>query len=565
MTPLDRTRALVRRYVDLVVEHDPVEATRLGDHSRDAELPDLAPAAVDARARALRDLLREVERAEAELDGHREARGDLDLLRLRLQDELFWFDRWPQLERDPIAVIDVASSALHELLRRTDVDDATRAGFVRDAVARTRRLPRLFEQAGRLLVGAPPPHLLVAEQRLAGLQAMLEEELPARADAAGVDRLAVEDAVAVALEGVAAFGAFLRELEEAPRPDWRLGSELHRVRLGAALGADMPPETIASRAREAIARRRAELVELTGRHWEELAPGRPRPADDDRQVLEALAAIASTALEPHELLDTARSAIDEAYDFTRDAAIVDVPPADLLDVVEAPKILRGVAVAFITEPPPLEDHGRLTYYLAPAPREWSEERRRSYLREYNPSQLRSLALHEGLPGHFVQLAHAGRHPRLARRLLGSPAFAEGWAVYAERRAAEAGFGDPAYRVTHAKLELRIAANAVLDVGLHAGGLAEEEAVALLTEEALQEEAEAEGKLVRAQVTSGQLSSYFVGGAGIDDLRAEVERREGPDFDARAFHQRLLSHGTPTLATAREALRDPEAPVRRPFA
>lgn len=565
MTPLDRAAELVRRYVDVVVEHDPVQATRLGEHSRDHELPDLSVQALDRRAQSLRRLLRDVEIAAARLDGDREARGDVDLLRLRLESELFWFDEWPQLEQDPIAAIDVASSALHELLRRTDVGDAEQCAFVRSAVARTRRLPRLFEQAGQLLEGAPAPHLLVAEQRLLGLESLVRDELTARADAVGADPVAAEDAADVALEAVAAFGALLEELRDAPEPAWRLGEARHRARLRTALGADIPPDEIMDRARDALSRRRAELVELTARHWEELAPDQPRPTDERQLLAEGLGAIARTAVAPGSLLETARAAVVEAYDFTRDVGLVDVPPAELLDVVEAPAILQGVAVAFITEPPPLEERGRLTYYLAPAPEHWDEERRRSYLREYNPSQLRSLALHEGLPGHFVQLAHAGRHPRLARRLLASAAFAEGWAVYAERQAADAGFGDPAYLVTHRKLELRIAANAVIDIGLHAQDLDEGEAIRLLVEEALQEQAEAEGKIVRAQVTSGQLCSYFVGGAGVEDLRAEVQDREGDEFDARRFHQRLLSHGTPTLEVAREALADRSAEVRRPFA
>jgi uncharacterized protein (DUF885 family) len=120
-----------------------------------------------------------------------------------------------------------------------------------------------------------------------------------------------------------------------------------------------------------------------------------------------------------------------------------------------------------------------------------------------------------------------------------------------------------YRITQRKLELRIATNALLDVGLHAGDLTDEAALDLLTRSAYQGTAEAEGKVVRAKVTSGQLCSYFVGGEELGDVRAEVERAEGSSFDLRRFHQRLLSHGTPTIDIVREALHD-QAPARRPF-
>jgi len=237
-----------------------------------------------------------------------------------------------------------------------------------------------------------------------------------------------------------------------------------------------------------------------------------------------------------------------------------------------PDYLRGIAVAFITQAPPLEPDSGCTYYLSPVPEEWDDDLARSFLREYNPAQLRSLAIHEGYPGHFVQLEHASQHPRLARRLLTRPAFAEGWAVYIERVAVDVGFGDgdtshvegDDYRITQRKLELRIATNALLDVGLHAGDLGDAAALDLLAGAAFQERAEAEGKLVRAKVTSGQLCSYFVGGEELGDLRAEVEAREGADFDLRGFHQRVLSHGTPSTDIVRRALAD-GAPARRPFA
>jgi uncharacterized protein (DUF885 family) len=263
--------------------------------------------------------------------------------------------------------------------------------------------------------------------------------------------------------------------------------------------------------------------------------------------------------------------VEEARAFALASGLTDVPPAERLTVTEVPPYLQGIAVAFITQAPPLDPSTGCTYYLSPVPDSWDEGQASSFLREYNPAQLRSLAIHEGYPGHFVQLEHASRHPRLARRMLTRPAFAEGWAVYIEREALAAGFAEQGsavdrddYRMTQRKLELRIASNALLDVGLHTQHLDDEEALDLLTTTAFQERAEAEGKLTRAKVTSGQLCSYFIGGEEVGDLRSEVEQREGADFDLRRFHQRVLSHGTPTVDVVRGAL-DDDAPVHRPFA
>ena len=96
-------------------------------------------------------------------------------------------------------------------------------------------------------------------------------------------------------------------------------------------------------------------------------------------------------------------------------------------------------------------------------------------------------------------------------------------------------------------------NALIDQGLHFGELDEEAALSLLMDGAFQEKNEARGKLVRAQVTSTQLSTYFVGYQEVQGLREEVERIEGTDFSLRRFHDAFLSHGSPPVRVIREAM------------
>jgi hypothetical protein len=573
-----RAAGLVARYLDLIVAHEPVEATRLGLPDRAGELPDLAPVELTARSRDLGGLAVAVGDELASLPSgvrgaEREARGDLLLLADSIAYRRFLLDERPRLHQDPLAVLSIVAAGLHEHLRRTELDRAEQCRRLEASVQRARRVPVLLEQAGSLLTGSPAPHLDVALQRLPGLISLVREELPRRAEALGIDVSPARDAGEVAAEGLAAFGALLVELAEEPAADWRLGPEHHAVTLRSALGTAMAPGEIEDRARSWIAQLRAEMAELAAATWSRRFPGEPVPADASERIRRTLDAIAATSVPREQLVDEARTAVDEARAFALATGLTDVPPAERLTVAEVPPFLRGIAVAFISQAPPLEPEAGCTFYLAPVPDGWDDAQARSFLREYNPAQLRSLAIHEGYPGHFVQLEHASQHPRLARRLLTRPAFAEGWAVYIERVAAAAGFGDGAtssvtgddYRFTQRKLELRIATNALLDVGLHAGELTDDDALSLLTHTACQEHAEAEGKLTRAKVTSGQLCAYFVGGEEVTDLRAEVEEREGDDFDLRGFHQRLLSHGTPTVGLVADALRDDDTPVRRPFA
>jgi uncharacterized protein (DUF885 family) len=81
----------------------------------------------------------------------------------------------------------------------------------------------------------------------------------------------------------------------------------------------------------------------------------------------------------------------------------------------------------------------------------------------------------------------------------------------------------------------------------------DEAMRLMVDTGFQEEREAAGKWVRAQLTSAQLSTYFVGYQEHADLRAEVERRDGAKFDLKRYHDGVLSFGSPPVRYARALL------------
>ncbi len=421
-----------------------------------------------------------------------------------------------------------------------------------------------------LLTSSPRPHLEVALGRLQGLVGLVRDELPRRAGELGLDPVEARDAGEVATEALGAYGAFLSELGEQEPAPWRLGPDQHAQALRLALGSDMAVDEIERRARAWLAQVREEMADDAGALL--ASRGRDAPRDPTERTLAGLELVSADRVDRGELLDVAREAVRTAHRWAEEEDVVDLPPAELLSITEVPAFLQGVAVAFITAPPPLEPESGCTYYLSPVPGSWDAERATSFLSEYNRSALLNVALHEAVPGHWVQLEHAARHPRFVRRWLFSSAFAEGWAVHIERVAVQLGFGDDldgvdgaAYRLSQRKLELRLATNALLDVGLHAGDLDDAGALAMMTSEAFQQEAEASGKLVRGKVTSGQLCSYFVGGEELRELERTARERQGSAFDLHRFHQQVLSHGTPPAAVVAAALADPTGAVeRRPF-
>ena len=170
--------------------------------------------------------------------------------------------------------------------------------------------------------------------------------------------------------------------------------------------------------------------------------------------------------------------------------------------------------------------------------------------------LQNLTVHEAMPGHVLQLAHARRYAGAApgaRALSGAAPFVEGWAVYAEELMADHGYGSgaatgPRCGLQQLKMQLRMTINAILDIRVHARGMTEAEAMRADDRcAAHQEEGEAAGKWRRALLTSTQLSTYYVGYVEVADIAPRpgaAHPRPGPRPARRDARPRLAAAAPP---------------------
>ena len=354
--------------------------------------------------------------------------------------------------------------------------------------------------------------------------------------------------VDAAMAHVAGFAAWLQErLPEATRSP-RLGERLYAGALWHAMDADVSPDSLMADAQEHLALVAAQLDEAAREYLGSAADD----AGDD-VVRAALADVAARAcVDDTTVLPMMTAALDQATAFVRGYDLVTVPELDVR-VIDMPEIHRGVAVAYCDAPGPLEGAAVPTYVaVAPTPAGWDPERVASFYREYNGVQLHGLSIHEAMPGHVLQLAHAQalQSPTRVRRFGRSGVFVEGWAVYAEELMVDRGYRPDAdhrsglaLRLQQLKMQARMTINAILDIGVHAHGLPEAEALWLMRDLGFQEEGEAVGKWRRALLTSAQLPTYYAGYRAVsgivDDLR--VLHSEWTD---RQVHDLVLSHGSP---------------------
>jgi uncharacterized protein (DUF885 family) len=216
--------------------------------------------------------------------------------------------------------------------------------------------------------------------------------------------------------------------------------------------------------------------------------------------------------------------------------------------------MAGVAGASVSSPEPY-DKGGNTYFNVGSLSGWSADKAESYLREYNNYTLQILCIHEAIPGHYVQLLYANKAPSIIKSVLGNGAMVEGWAVFSEQEMMDAGFGDaaPEMRLMWYKWHLRSVCNTILDYSVHAGNMTKEQAIKMLTKEAFQQQAEADGKWKRVSVSSVQLTSYYTGYKEINSLHEEWKKKQASKYKLKQFNEKFLSYGSAPVKFIKEAM------------
>ena len=513
-----RFHALAEDAVEDLLRLDPEWATDLGDHRFDDQLTDLSEAGLAGAAATLADHRDELDSLDADELVPADA-VDAQILRAGLDRRLFGLQQLHEHTWNPLPWL--PGEAIYLLLSRDTgpVEDRLRA-----LGGRLEAVPQRLATARATLQDMPRVHVETALTQISGLISMLREQVPPLAGTAPRTFLSVEPMRTAAEDALVEHRDWLLEQLDGAHGDPRLGSSLFAAKLHLFLDADLSAEHVAATAREHLDRVTDELTEL--------AVGWVGPGDD--AIRRALDRAAAEAPDDRTIVSVARRWLTEATELVASSGVVRVPD-DPMEIEVMPELRRGVAVAYCDAPGPLEEGGITRFAISPTPAGWSPERVASFYREYNTAMMANLTVHEAMPGHMVQLAHARRYrgATRVRQVLASGSFIEGWGVHSEEIMARLGYGGVPVRLQQLKTKLRTIINALLDAGVHAGGMSEAEAIELMTGSGFQEEGEAIGKWRRVQLTSAQLSTYFVGYLEL-----------APTLAGRTRYDDVLAHGSP---------------------
>lgn len=173
-------------------------------------------------------------------------------------------------------------------------------------------------------------------------------------------------------------------------------------------------------------------------------------------------------------------------------------------------------------------------------------------------ELESLAFHEGIPGHHLQLAIAAELPDTVpeiRKYSESAAYAEGWGLYSERLADEMGlYSSPTARMGMLSADSLRACRLVVDTGIHGLGWGRQQAIDYMLANSPMTERIVRPEIDRYICSPGQASSYMIGRLEIQRMRREAEERQGASFDVGKFHSAVLDSGALPLGVLDEVVR-----------
>jgi len=550
----DEFEKIAKDYVEGQLAAHPEYATELGDHRFDDQLSDYSPEARQRqliRARQFREALQPFEDY-SQLTGANQV--DVRILRDNVDSEIFELEELKDADWNPLVYNQSLANSLYLLVAR-DFDTAEHR--IPNLRKRMEAIPFVIAQAKKNLQHPPRIHTETAIDQIGGAISLVRENLNPLLDQAPEMKKELAPLQEKTAQALADYKQWLQK-DLLPRSDgnFRLGVEKYRKKLRYALASDLSMEEIMRRAQADLKQTQTVMYETAAPLYQKYFPGASKEAiGNKKKVIKAvLDKLAEKHPDDSTVVAEGTKIAKEATDFVKQHDLVTVPGVPL-DVIVMPEFKRGVAIAYCDAAGPLEKNGKTFFAVAPTPKDWPKERRLSFFREYNDYMMRDLTVHEAMPGHYLQLAHANEFhaPTMVRAIFQSGTFVEGWAVYCEQIMAETGYGGPEVKMQQLKMRLRAICNSILDQSIHAGKMDEKQAMDLMLNEAFQEKGEAALKWNRARLTSAQLSTYFVGVTEHLDLRERAKAKAGANFNLKKYNDTVISFGSPPVKYVRELM------------
>jgi uncharacterized protein (DUF885 family) len=516
---------------DMVLEEiwrfHPVSATYVGIHQYDTLLPDYSQDRIEQMLRRYKELdqmLMEIDTLTLTQD----QLIDYHLLRVNIADEVFTIEKVRAYEKDPLIYVSACVNGVYSIMLRSAPSVHQKIKAVKQRLSQVRDF--LDTAANNL---TRPSHVLCEigiEQLVEGEQLIRDISETFEDSLSEDERLDFQTAKNSALAAMKWF-AFWLDQNCDPQEPYVLGRDNYNYRLRHIHLLDIDADSLLQLGKGVLASINIKIDSL-----EEIYE---RPTSKKIMLPQDFG--------PDDVRAYQQGEIEYMREFVAQSGIVTVPDRiGALVVVETPGFLRCIIPGIAMHPPgAFEDLNTSYFYVQSLPARFDVAQVEFYYNYVYNRQFRRSVVHEGYPGHHLQISIAHHHPSPVRKCYSDFFFVEGWALYCEELMSRSElYKDTLGAIINTCYGTKFrAARVVVDVMLQTERFSYEEAVSFLIE-AIGYDSTFLSKEVKRYITNpGQPSSYLFGKLQILELLQKYKAAMGDRFELRNFHDKLLSYGS----------------------
>lgn len=523
--------ALARTIVDDILAHEPIDATWAGVHIHDADYPDVsADGFAQLQTRAKEHLVSLHRHDPKQLNPEEQI--DWNLLVSKFEVQLRELAELEPHKHNPSLYPSVAVEGIYSILAR---DYAPLSERLPALVSRLSKIPPIFAAGRATLERSPAIWREVAIEETQGAEEFLRETVgPLANEYGGSLALNLQAAIVATTD----YGRFLKtDFSNRDGMPFAIGRELFDFKLKRDHLLELDADSLLAFGERAVSSTQEQLTTVAReldptKAWGEIVDEARKDLPPERSLIEEY-----------------QAGVTSARQFVQDRDLVSIPSGESLQVVETPRFMRPtIPYAAYMPAGGFEPRQNGLYYVTPVNERLPADQRAQQMLGHNRYGMLLTNVHEGYPGHHLQLVVASGVKSPVRKLLWNTVFCEGWALYCEQLVLEEGItSDARHRLFQLKDQLWRACRVVIDVKLHTQGMTFDEAVDMLVDVAHLERPNAVGEVRRYTQSATQPMSYLLGKHQILDLREREKKRHGAAFTMRDFHDRLLSYGTIPVA------------------
>ena len=549
---------LADRYFDTYYfPTNPSTATSDGFHAWDGQLEDYSRAGVEANVKALQQWEARVSAVDPNTLSEY-VQGDRTLVLNNIRSTLLTLQTIRPWQKNPDNYSSGIASSAFTLMERKFASPEAR---LRALIAREKQMPAALADARQNLDDPPKIYTQIALEQLPGLVSFFQHDVPSAfadvTDANLKQQFAASNGAVV--KALQAYQHWLQaDLLPRSHGDFRIGAQAYRDKLKYDEMVTLPLDRLIA-------------IDTADMHANQQQFARvAHELDPSKTPQQVLAELAADHPAPNQLLAVFRGSLDKLVDFIRQRHIISVPSDVRPTVEETPPFMRATTFASMDTPGPYETVAKEAYLNVTLPDpSWSKQRTDEFMAQFSYPVINSVATHEAYPGHYIQFLWMHRLHDRVRKLLGANTNVEGWAHYSEQMMLDEGLAQYLYpHDRRQQLLLRLGqlqdallrnARFIVGIKLHTGQMSMAQAVDFFVRQGYQSRAVGEVETKRGTADPTYLY-YTLGKLEILKLRADVEKKQGKDFNLERFHDAFMQQGFAPIAIVRKAMLGDDSPV-----